>query len=98
VAKLYGQYTHLHTKADATSGSTLWSLGASVPIGAGRLLAQFGHANASAGGVDRTQRTLSVGYDYLLSKRTDVYAVYMHDRLTGVSAGNTLAGGVRLRF
>ena len=39
-----------------------------------------------------------VAYTYALSKRTDLYAVYMNDKRTGVDSGNTLAVGVRHRF
>ena len=44
------------------------------------------------------RRTFSLGYDYILSKTTDIYAVVMNERLTGLSSANTIAAGVRLRF
>ena len=45
-----------------------------------------------------TNKTLTLGYDYNLSKNTDIYAIYMSDKLTSKSNGNTLATGIRLRF
>jgi predicted porin len=39
-----------------------------------------------------------VGYDYDLSKRTDVYAIYMNDRITNRNSGNSFGVGVRHRF
>ena len=54
-----------------------------MPLGPGKLLAQYGSARARFDGCHPTNRTLSIGYDYALSKRTDVYAVFMNERATG---------------
>ena len=70
-------------------------LGASVPIGAGSALLQWGQVKPDTGA---KRDTLSVGYDYFLSKRTDVYAVFMNDKLSGVSAGKNYGLGIRHRF
>lgn len=48
------------------------------------------------GGVRRTTTTL--GYDYPLSKSTDVHAMAMHDSITGTSSGNSYGAGIRKRF
>ena len=40
----------------------------------------------------------SIGYDYFLSKSTDIYVAAMREKTFMLSAGGTLAGGVRLRF
>jgi predicted porin len=98
VVKLFGQYSQVKTKALANTKTTLYSVGASTAIGAGKLLAQYGAAKASANGVDMSNKTLTVGYDYALSKNTDVYAVYMHETVTSLTSSNTLAAGARLRF
>jgi hypothetical protein len=42
--------------------------------------------------------TLTVGYDYFLSKNTDIYALVMNDKFTNKEAGNTLALGLKLKF
>ena len=43
-------------------------------------------------------KTFSFGYDYTLSKRSDLYAVYMNDAKTGVSTGTSYSVGLRHRF
>jgi predicted porin len=98
IAKLFGQYSHVRTKAADSTTTKVWSIGASVPVGAGRALAQYGSATAAVGGAEPRHNILSLGYDYSLSKRTDVYAVFMNDKITGLAAGNTFAGGMRHRF
>ena len=98
VVKLFGQYTQVKTRALTNTKTTLYSIGASTPLGAGKLLAQYGWAKAAANGVDMNNKTLTVGYDYALSKNTDVYAVYMHETVTSLTSANTLAAGARLRF
>jgi len=93
-AKLFGQYSDVEnstTKRDYK----LTNVGVAVPMGGGKLLAQYGRISASAG-ADR--KTFTVGYDYFLSKRTDVYAAYMSDKLTGLSSGVSYGAGIRHRF
>ena len=40
----------------------------------------------------------SVEYDYFLSKRTDIYAVVMHDKVTNIGGGTAVAAGLMQRF
>ncbi len=76
-----------------------WHVGATIPVGAGSVMLQTASTRQSPDTGAATRRTTtSVGYDYLLSKRTDVYAVYMKDKFTNQSSGNSLAIGVRHRF
>ena len=96
--KLFGQYTQVKTRATDKTKTTLYSFGGSMALGAGKLLAQYGEARAAFSGIDTNNKTLSVGYDYAVSKNTDLYAVYMTDKVSGLSKGNTLAAGARLRF
>ena len=96
--EMYGQYTHVRTRAAVHSRTELWSVGTSMPLGAGKLLAQYGHARASMAGVEPRNRTFSIGYDHHLSPRTDVYAVFMNDRVSPLGSGNSFAGGLRTRF
>ncbi len=71
-------------------------LGVSVPVQTlGKVLLQWGQIDPSTGA---KRSTISVGYDYNLSKRTDLYAVYMNDKLHGLAAGNNYSVGVRHRF
>ena len=88
----YGQ-----TKADNSpdKAKTL-QLGASAPLGGGSLLASWAKTELSASNLDR--KTFTVGYDYYLSKRTDVYAMFMNDRITSQPTGNSFGVGIRHRF
>ena len=93
-AKLFGQYGKVTN--DTTSVSyKLADLGVAVPMGGGKWLLQYGQLKPDAG-AKRT--TVSAGYDHTLSKRTDLYAVYMNDRLTGASTGSSFALGIRHKF
>jgi predicted porin len=92
--KLFAQYGSVDND---TSGNDfkITGLGASIGMGAGAFLAQWGRISPGAG-ADRT--TFTLGYDHNLSKRTDVYAVFMSDKIDGLSTGNSLAAGIRHRF
>ncbi|MES2944405.1 MAG: porin [Pseudomonadota bacterium] len=80
-------------------GLTTTQLGAQVPFGSGRLLASWMHTKREQSGVAGKKReTLSVGYDYDLSKRSDLYVVLLNDKATGLSSGTGLAMGIRHRF
>jgi predicted porin len=91
----YGQTSHDIDLQDKTL-----SLGASVPAGGGKVLASWAQTKRSgaAAGTDLKRNTTSVGYDYDLSKRTDLYAIYMNDRITSRDSGNSFGLGVRHRF
>jgi predicted porin len=45
-----------------------------------------------------TRDTWTLGYDYNLSKRTDVYAMLMHDKITTFVSGTSYGFGIRHRF
>lgn len=95
VAKLFGQYGQ--TKDDAGDEKyKMFQLGASAPLGGGSLLASYGQQKREE--ADVKVKTFSFGYDYFLSKRTDLYAVYMYDKVTDLDSGNTFAVGIRHRF
>jgi predicted porin len=98
--KAFGQYGVI--KTDATSDVKVKNAqaGISVPIGAGKLLAAYGKSKLDlvAPLADKTSQILTLGYDYNLSKRTDLYAIYMSDKYTALSSGTTLAVGVRHTF
>ena len=94
-AKLFAQ--HGSVKNDSTGRSyDITGLGASMPVGGmGKLLAQWGQISPSTG-AKRT--TVSLGYDHDLSKRTDLYGVYMSDKISGLSTGSNYGVGIRHRF
>ncbi|OWW20910.1 porin [Noviherbaspirillum denitrificans] len=91
----YGQTSHNVDLDDKTL-----SLGATVPMGAGKIMAAWAQTKREGTviGADQTRKTASVGYDYDMSKRTDLYAVYMNDRITGTNNGNSFGVGIRHRF
>lgn len=103
--QLGGSYAFGGTKVFAQYGSVdndttgndykITGLGGSIGMGAGAILLQWGRI-APGTGSDRT--TFSLGYDYNVSKRTDLYAVYMSDKIDGLSSGSSYAAGIRHRF
>ncbi|MGB7480098.1 MAG: porin [Burkholderiaceae bacterium] len=102
VAKLFATYQKTSVDHDV-SGTVdqdfkTWSLGLSAPAGQGKILAAYAQTKEDIAGSDRTRGTASIGYDYNLSKRTDVYAIYMNDRITDQSNGNSFGVGIRHRF
>jgi predicted porin len=102
VVKLYAQYGKSEEVLAAVPfEAKFYQVGAKVPLGGGAILASYGHDKFDVTGTsvgDYTNKVFSGGYDYFLSKRTDLYAVYMLDKKTGVSNGNTFAAGIRHRF
>lgn len=94
VAKVYGTYGRAQSDTLVPEAKTL-SLGASVPVGAGSILVGTARTHVDPG---NTRRTTTVGYDYFLSKSTDVYAMAMRDAISGTNSGNSLGLGIRKRF
>lgn len=85
-------------------------LGASMPVGKGSALLSWARTNVKADGdlsavlgnsdvqSSLVRNTVSLGYDYFLSKRTDVYSVISYDKLTAQSSGVSAGFGIRQRF
>jgi predicted porin len=96
--RLYGQAGNVKTSATIGVKTALYQLGAAVPIGLGFAMASYGHARIESAGITQQRKTFTLGYDYFLSKSTDIYAVVMNEQLTGLASGNTVAAGLRLRF
>ncbi len=98
--KFFAQYGRISTDAASDVKATNTHAGVSVPLGAGKLLAQYGRSKLDflPPTADKTSQMLTLAYDYYLSKRTDLYALYLSDKYTGLSNGNTYALGVRHTF
>jgi len=94
VAKAFVQWGEVENRT-APNTWHIGGLGARVPVGAGALLAQWGRVLPDAG-ADRN--TLSLGYSHNLSRRTELYAVAMRDRLGSLPTGQSYSLGVRHRF
>lgn len=97
-AKLFATYGRTSHNIDLDDKTA--SLGASVPAGNGKFLASWAQTKRSgvAIGADQKRNTSAIGYDYDMSKRTDLYAVYMNDRITSQDSGNSFGVGIRHRF
>jgi predicted porin len=72
----------------ASDRDTAYVLGVTAPVGPGVLWGQYGVAEAA--GTD--SKIISLGYKYLLSKRTTVYAQYGNRNVSaaGFSAANAV--------
>jgi predicted porin len=98
VAKLFATYGQTDHNVDLED--KVASVGASVPLGSGKVLASYAQTKRSGATIagDLKRNTASLGYDYDLSKRTDLYAIYMSDKITALNRGNSFGVGVRHRF
>lgn len=100
--KVYFQYEHNDTPlavtggpvTDASTSLSTFQVGTKINVGQGNILASY----AKTGGwVDH--KTFSVGYDYDLSKRTDVYVMGMNDQAADyANTVNSFSIGIRHRF
>ena len=92
--KLFGQGGHVD---DATSGASygLVDLGATINVGTGKVMMQWGQINPKQGS---KTNTVSLGYDFNVSKRTDLYAVALNDKVSGLATGHGVSVGIRTRF
>jgi predicted porin len=102
VAKGFLQYTSLKDSTNEYK-NTNYQLGVSAPLSdKATVMASFGSMKATdtsaTPGDSATDKVLSIGYDYLLSKRTDVYGVFMQNSQTDKDSGMTLAVGVKHNF
>ena len=95
--KLYGQFGRVNGIAHGDD-QRYGQIGARVPAGPGAFLASFGHTKIDASTARSTVKTLTVGYDYALSKKTDIYLTGMYDKLSTAAAGTTYLVGLRHNF
>lgn len=78
-----------------------WTLSASVPVSPmGAVLVSYADTERSGSlvGADRSRDTLTAGYNHKLSVRTDLYAIYMSDRLSTAKRESSYVAGIRHRF
>lgn len=93
-ANIYANYEQ--TRNEGADKSKTWALSADVKAGPGKVLAAY--ANTRWETADTKRDTYSVGYDYDISKRTDLYAIYMYDKVSSFDSGNSFGLGIRHRF
>ncbi|MEO8309528.1 MAG: porin, partial [Pseudomonadota bacterium] len=68
---------------------------AKIPVGSGNVLVQYGRLSPDVG--DKTN-TVSLGYSYNMSRRTELYAAAMRDKKDNLSVGSSYSLGIRHRF
>jgi predicted porin len=102
--KVDGQYHRTRENfALSTNNSkhNTYELGASVPVGAGLIMASYAHTKADdlLPSTPNARSTWAVAYDYFVSKRTDLYVGYYRDKLENPQTLSTIfAAGIRHRF
>ncbi|WP_322103736.1 porin [Paraburkholderia sp. J41] len=96
--KFFGQYMYTANWEDIGSFHVNTAQGGvSVPVGPGTAMASYAYSR-DTGGLNQTHQTAAIGYDYALSKRTDLYAAYMYDHYDNMSSGMTYGVGIRAKF
>lgn len=99
--KLFAQLarTNLTNTTPTEIRFTTSQLGASIPVGPAQLGFAWGRTEKQQTATrDLKRDTFSASYTYFLSKRTDIYAVYLSDKVTNLSRGNGVALGLRHGF
>lgn len=99
--KLFAQWsqTQIDLPASTERAFRTVQLGASAPLGAGRLLFSVANTERQETALADVKRTTwALGYDHNLSRRTDLYAVVMGDKVTGLKNGTSVGAGIRHRF
>ena len=96
--RVYGQVGRVETHAAVDVQTILYQLGGAIPIGNSLVLIAYGNSHIKTSLKAVTDRTASIGYDYFLSKHTDIYVAALVEKLSFRSSGNSFAGGVRMRF
>ncbi|MBB2919637.1 porin [Cupriavidus alkaliphilus] len=98
VLKLFGTFNMTKNGRSEVRTYT-YQAGVSAPLGPGRLNASYAWTRNDRRTLDDFNRTTAaIGYSYDLSKRTDVYANYLYDKLTTAGTGNTFGVGLRHKF
>jgi predicted porin len=100
IATVYGAWA-MTSDVSTPTGSHTYEAGLSIPFSpADFLLAEWARTRRSGpkAATNSLRNTASLGYDHFLSKRTDIYAIYSFDKLSGHATGNTVAVGIRHTF
>lgn len=97
-AKVYGSTSH--TRIDGVRKNRLYDLGLSIPVSAAAsFLMEVARTDVEIPGAADTYRmTSTAGYDYRLSKRTDVYLIYSHDKRSNAGSAGSAAVAIRHLF
>ena len=87
-------------KQSANLRAGTWQTSALIPAGPGNIMVEYAHSTNKviSTGVKTKFDEYAVGYDYPLSKRTDVYATVGRTEVSSLSSGSTMGAGLRVRF
>ncbi|WP_296947498.1 porin [uncultured Massilia sp.] len=97
-AKLFASWDSADSRRPDLKARTAQA-GVAVPAGGGSVMLSFARTDIDvAAGADNRRDTGAVGYDYFLSRRTDLYAVAQTDRLRSANRANTYGVGIRHKF
>ncbi|SFA68768.1 Outer membrane protein (porin) [Collimonas sp. OK607] len=97
--KLYGSAQATDSAVTAIKSHT-YQAGVSVPVTTTSSL-QFSWARTNVDNPKAAtgiRNTAGLGYDYFLSRRTDIYVNYLYDHVAGHEVGNSYALGIRHLF
>lgn len=96
--KLFASYLHANSSRPDTLAKTM-QIGTAFVAGEGSILMSWARTTKDVRlAIDTIRNTAALGYDYLLSKRTDAYLIYQYDKLSSALPGTTLALGLRHKF
>jgi predicted porin len=100
VVKVFAGYMNIRDKVTfGTASTNSEQVSFAIPFKTASILAELAYSNSSGSESNNAQRlTWAVGYDYLLSKRTDLYTAFKYDHFAGESTGLTYGVGMRTRF
>jgi predicted porin len=106
VAKAFAQFTSIKETANALKSTVdnkdkIYQIGVSVPVNEkATVMASYGELKntVSATSTKKSDKIFSVGYDYVLSKRTDVYGAFMTNSQTDLESGQSVAVGIKHAF
>jgi predicted porin len=96
--KVYGNVGH--ASIERGNSSRIFDLGLSIPVGERSSIMLEGARTrlSPAQAVVTHRHTSSLGYDYRLSKRTDVYLIHTGDKKSNAGYASTNAFGIRHLF
>jgi predicted porin len=99
VVKLYAA-AQMTSNNNAETGSHTYELGFTLPINpANDIRAEWARTNHTAPrDTGNVRNTGTIAYDYILSKRTYVYALYMYDKQSAKPSGSTFGVGMQHTF
>ena len=96
-ARVFGQFTRIRDNG-RDARSNISTVGVSVPLGPGNILAQTAYSTTKGPAIDRRHLNTSLGYVYHYDTDTDFYVIGMDDRVRHQTRGLSYAIGGRYQF